>query len=175
MDPKRSRELSFLDTFMVAIMKEAKVTANEATDAEQRRRVSNSASSRQELRGTSKSKSTKKLDQTLVEVIVEIYQTNMNQPILGANVDVWEVSQKFKPKNISAHLKEDDPEQAEAKPVNQDVNFCCWYLIDQPNHNMNFSMFIDELQINMRTPYNLDPKEVDVREIQKRVVVAPYL
>ena len=42
MDPKRSRELSFLDTFMVAIMKEAKVKANETTAAEQRRRGSGS-------------------------------------------------------------------------------------------------------------------------------------
>lgn len=99
----------------------------------------------------------------------------MNQPILGANVDVREISPKFNPKNISAHHKEDDPEDEEAKPVNQDFNFCCWYLIDEANHNMNFSIFIDKLQVNMRTPYNLDPKEVDAREIQKRVVVAPYL
>jgi len=56
MDPKRSRELSFLDTFMIAIMKEAKVKASDATANERKRRGSGSASSQQELRGTGKSK-----------------------------------------------------------------------------------------------------------------------
>jgi len=56
MDPKRSRELSFLDTFMIAIMKESKVKASDATANERKRRGSGSASSQQELRGTGKSK-----------------------------------------------------------------------------------------------------------------------
>ena len=105
--------MSFLDNFMIAIMKEIHLS----DDNKQRG--------------------------DLIEVVVEIYQANMDEPMLGANVDMREVTRN-------------DTEQIS----NEDFNFCCWYVIDKFNHNMNFAILIQNLMINMRTPFDLDPSEV---------------
>lgn len=67
----------------------------------------------------------------------------MEEPMLGANVDMREISH-----SNAIQVKE------------KDFNFCCWYLIDKDNNNMNFAILIQNLMINMRTPYDLDPQVV---------------
>ena len=93
-------------------------------------------------------------------------------PTVGANVSLRDIPQKYDPKNISAFHKDEDSDDEEKKPVNMDFNFCCWYIIDKENHNLNFSILLNTLQINMRTPYELDPMSVSPDEIKKRIVVA---
>lgn len=112
------------------------------------------------------------MQQRLIETVVEIFTANQNTPTLGANVNLREIPPEFDPKNISAFHKNEDTEDEEKKPVNMDFNFCCWYIIDKNNHNLNFSILLNTLQINMRTPYELDPISASPEEIKKRIVVA---
>lgn len=121
-------------------------------------------------------KSTKRgppLQPKYVETIVEIYKDNFDIPTLGANVDLKEISPEFDPKNISAFHKNEDSDGEELKkPVNVDFNFCVWYLVDKRNHNLNFSILLNNQQVNMRTPYDLDPTMAPQDEIKKRIIVA---
>ena len=167
MDPQLSRQMSQLDNFMVAIMKEIHVKPDPIPEQE-------SARMQQEDSGRRR-KSTRKgppLQPKYVETIVEIYKDNFDIPTLGANVDLKEISPEFDPKNISAFHKNDDSDGEDKKPVNVDFNFCVWYLVDKRNHNLNFSILLNNQQVNMRTPYDLDPTMAPQDEIKKRIIVA---
>lgn len=160
--------MSYLDNFMVAIMKEIHVKPDPIpAEAESSRREREDSGRRR--------KSTKRgppLQPKYVETIVEIYKDNFDIPTLGANVDLKEISPEFDPKNISAFHKNDDSDGEDKKPVNVDFNFCVWYLVDKRNHNLNFSILLNNQQVNMRTPYDLDPTVAPQDEIKKRIIVA---
>ena len=57
--------------------------------------------------------------------------------MLGANVDMRQVR--------------------DSSQDTEDFNFCCWYMLDKKNHNLNFTVLIQNLLVNMRTPFDLDP------------------
>ena len=138
LDPIRSKQNSYLDNFMIAIMKEIHIK-NEKGDL---------LSSESQQKSDLKRKSTRRekmahLEPTYLETHVEIYQVHNQQPTLGAIVKTHEVKPEFDPKNISTFHKEEDWEEEDKKPVNRDFNFCCWYLIDNVNHNINFTLLLD--------------------------------
>jgi hypothetical protein len=81
----------------------------------------------------------------LIETIVEIYQIASNEPTLGANVNLRKIPAEFDPKNISNFHRADDFEREDQVPSNLDFNFCCWYVIDKKNHNLNFAILLNEM------------------------------
>ena len=115
------------------------------------------------------------LEPTYLETHVEIYVMNNQQPTLGAIVNVREVDPEFDPKNITQFHKEGDSDDEEKRPINLDFNFCCWYLIDKKNHNINFTVLLDRFQVNMRTHYDIDPITISGVDLQKHIVVASNL
>jgi len=134
---------------MVAILKEKHIKAEPSAEMveqiEQERR-------------TSRRKSSKKyppLMARLIESSVEIFNPMIEggPPLVGSNVDLKEIPPEFDPKNISAFHKADESDEEEAKkPINEDFNFCCWYILDNKTSSFNFSLLVGKLQVLMKVP-----------------------
>ena len=90
----------------------------------------------------------------------------------GCNIDLKEVPAKLDPKNLSIAHRIDPNDDESYKPVKQELNFCCWYLIDQQHQSLNVAILINEQMINMRTPFEYDSDQVSIEEFNKRLVVA---
>ena len=115
------------------------------------------------------------LQSQLVATVVEIYWADSEQPVLGAEVSMREVPPELDPKNISAFHREEDSDAEDQKPVNNDLNFSCWYVVDKKLQVINFSILLGKQQINMRTPHDRGPQTpeaMSLEERQRRVVVA---
>lgn len=155
MDPQASSQFSQLGDLLVAIMKEVKVV-QQADQSDHKYK--------------SRKGSLRRIENIFVETSIEIFKLSEKQPLLGAVCDNRKVDSQFSPKNISTFHRPEQSGIDKQKPVNCDFNFCGWYIVDELNHNVNFSFLIDKLQVNMRTPYNLDPQVVPPEEMQSHII-----
>ena len=53
-----------------------------------------------------------------------------------------EIPPELDPKNISAFHRDEDSDAEDQKPVNNDLNFCCWYVVDKKLQVINFSILL---------------------------------
>ena len=154
LDPRSSIQFSELPDLFVAILKETKIQSSEQEESGKHR---------------TRKGSLKRIDSLFVESSIEIFKLNEQQPLLGAVCDNRKVDSQFSPKNISAFHRPEQSGIEKRKPVNRDFNFCGWYWVDERSHHTNFTFLIERLQVNMRTPYNLDPLQVPLEEMQSRI------
>lgn len=164
-DPANSAQYSQITDFMVAIMRETKVVQQNESSPE---------------RSAARKPSLKYIESIFVETSVDIYNLGKagapeKQHIFGANVDNRKVDAQFSPKNISTFHRPERSVIERNKPVNCDFNFCGWYFVDEVNHNLNFAILIDRLQVNLRTPFNLDASVVPLEELQSHWLVSKNL
>jgi hypothetical protein len=147
LDPRRSRQMSCLNNLMFAVLRQVQI---KGLPAEEESKASF------EMRHRSRSFKGK-LYPYYLESIVEVFQAQQDEPIIGTNASVVKQPAGSDPSNISKlHRKLDDSLMEASTAANEEFDLCCWYLIDAETRCLNLTVLLGKKQlVNMRTPLDI--------------------